>query len=110
MMWAWLHNSTPETVMMYVLARITVKSEAADSARTILTRLAQQSRQEEPGCESYEVFVQADTPHVFQTVERWRDQAAFDGHMRSAHVGAALAAAGPLLAGPPEIKAYDKLT
>jgi quinol monooxygenase YgiN len=95
--------------MVYVLARITVKAEAAGAVRGILSMLATQSRQE-AGCLSYDVYQQAEGPHVFQTVEQWRDKAAADAHMKTAHVGAALTAATPLLAGAPEILAYDKLS
>jgi quinol monooxygenase YgiN len=94
--------------MHYVLARITVKPEAADSARQLLTTLVAQSRKEE-GCVSYELYQQAATPHVFQTVEQWKDEAAAKAHMGTPHVGAAIAAAGPLFAAAPEILAYNKL-
>lgn len=94
--------------MHYVLARITVKADAAATARAILMELVAQSRQE-PGCVTYELYQQAATPHVFQTVEQWEDKAAADAHMTTPHVGAAIAAAGPLFAAPPEILAYTKL-
>ncbi len=94
--------------MHYILARITVKPEAADTARGILTELVAQSRKE-AGCVSYELYQQAATPHVFQTVEQWQDEAAANAHMTTPHIGAAIAAAGPLFAAPPEILAYTKL-
>lgn len=94
--------------MHHVLARITVKPESAQTARGILLDLVAHSRQE-PGCVSYELYQQAGNPHVFQTVEQWRDEAAADQHLRTIHVGAALAAATPLLAAPPEIQACTKL-
>ncbi|UUZ76511.1 antibiotic biosynthesis monooxygenase [Polaromonas sp. P1(28)-13] len=50
--------------MHCVLARITVKPEAADTARQLRTTLVTQSRQE-AGCVSYELYQQAATPHVF---------------------------------------------
>ncbi len=94
--------------MHYVLARITVNADAADTARAILMGLVAQSRQE-PGCVAYELYQQADMPHVFQTVEHWKDQAAADAPMSTAHVVAAIAAVGPLLAAPPEIVSCTKL-
>lgn len=94
--------------MHHVLARITVKPEAAAQAAAILTELVAQSRQE-PGCVSYELYQQTATPHVFQTVERWQDAAAADAHMGTPHVGAAIAAANALFAAPPEILAYQQL-
>ena len=94
--------------MHHVLARITVKPEAAANARGILTELVTQSRHE-AGCLRYELYSQADSPHVFQTVEHWQDKAAADAHMATPHVGAAIAAAAALFAAPPEIVAYSKL-
>lgn len=95
--------------MVHILARISVKPDAADRARDILSSLAAQSRLE-AGCLSYELYQRADAPHLFQTVEQWVDQASADAHMTTPHVGAAIAAAGPLFAAAPEIVAYRKLS
>lgn len=94
--------------MHYVLARLTMKPEAAEAAAKVLAELAAQSRKE-AGCARYEVYRQEHSDHVFQTVEHWRSKADADAHMTTAHVGAAFAVAGPLPAGPPEILAYTKL-
>lgn len=94
--------------MHYILARITVKPEAADAAKAILTDLVAKSRQD-AGCVSYELYQQTEAPHVFQTVEQWKTKADADAHMTTPHVGAAIAAAGPMFAASPEILAYDKL-
>ena len=94
--------------MIYVMARINVTPESAVTAKTILTTLVAASL-EEAGCLAYELFQRPDAPHVFQTVEQWTDQAAVDAHMKTAHVGAAIAAAGPMFTAPPEILAFAKL-
>ncbi|MDB5730194.1 MAG: antibiotic biosynthesis monooxygenase [Variovorax sp.] len=95
--------------MHHVLARITVKPEAAEQARDILVELVAKSRQE-AGCVAYALYQQAEAPHIFQTVEQWRGQADAEAHMRTPHVGAAIAAADPLFAAPPEILAWHRLT
>ncbi|MGJ7497099.1 putative quinol monooxygenase [Variovorax sp. RT4R15] len=94
--------------MHNVLARITVKPEAAGVARDLLIDLAAKSRLES-GCVAYALYQQADAPHVFQTVEQWTEKADADAHMATEHVGAAIAAATPLFAAPPEILAFTKL-
>ncbi|WP_213959707.1 putative quinol monooxygenase [Variovorax sp. dw_954] len=94
--------------MHHILARITFKPEAAAQGLAIMTELAARSR-EEKGCAAYQLFQQAEAPHVFQTVEEWADKAAADAHMATPHVGAAVAAAGPLFGAPPEILAYTRL-
>jgi quinol monooxygenase YgiN len=91
--------------MIHVLARITVQPDAAEQALAILRELAAQSRQES-GCISYQLYQQSRQPQVFQTVEQWRDQASVDAHMSTAHVAAAIVAAGPLFAAPPEIETW----
>ena len=94
--------------MFHVMARITLKPEAAEEGRKIMERLAAATRLE-AGCLSYQLFQRPDAPHVFQTFEQWHDQAAADAHMSTPHVGAAIAAAGPLFATPPEILAFKLL-
>lgn len=94
--------------MHHILARITVKPDAADTVRGLMSELMAKSRHD-AGCESYEVYQRVDAPHVFQTVETWRSAADADAHMTTPHVGAAIAAAGPLFAAPPEIVAWTKL-
>jgi quinol monooxygenase YgiN len=98
----------------YVLARITFKPEAAATARepladlADLAELAARARRKD-GRVRYGVFQQAGAARVFQTVEEWRGAASADAHMESPHVAAAFAAAGPWLAGPPQISSYSRL-
>lgn len=94
--------------MHHILARITVKPESADAAKAILTELVKKSRHD-AGCASYDLYQQTEAPHVFQTVEQWNSKADADAHMTTPHIGAAIAAASPMFAAPPEILAYDKL-
>ena len=94
--------------MIHVMARITVKPEFAAQGRDIMSTLVHATRKE-TGCLAYELFQRPDAPHVFQTVEQWTDQAAADAHMSTAHVGAAIAAAGPMFALPPDILSFTKL-
>lgn len=94
--------------MIHIMARITVKPESADAARAILVTLVNESRKE-AGCHAYELFQRPDAPHVFQTVEQWADKASADAHMTTPHVAAAIAAAGPMFAAPPDILTFSKL-
>ncbi len=94
--------------MHHVLARITVKPEAAAATRDILVELVAQSRKES-GCVSYDLYQQEEAPHIFQTVESWKTKADADAHMTTPHLGAAVAAAGALFAAPPEIVAWTRL-
>jgi quinol monooxygenase YgiN len=95
------HNASPshrqETFMHHVLARITFKPEAAAEGKDLLLNLMSKSRAE-AGCVSYDVYQQAEAPHIFQTVEQWKEKADADAHMATPH-----------FALPPEILAWGKL-
>lgn len=83
---------------LHVVATIPAKPEAVDALRVALRSLVAATREEE-GCLSYDLYESAAAPGTFVTVERWTGQEALDEHMRSPHIGAALAAADGQLAG-----------
>ena len=83
---------------LQVVATIPATPEGSDTLRTALSTLVEQTRHED-GCLSYDLFESAAAPNTFVTVERWRDQAALDEHMRSPHLAEAFAAADGALAG-----------
>ncbi|MBI3724178.1 antibiotic biosynthesis monooxygenase [bacterium] len=60
----------------------------------------------EPGCVSYDLRANVADPSDFVFLEQWTGEAALDAHMKTPHVTACLAAIGPLLAGPPDIRRY----
>jgi quinol monooxygenase YgiN len=94
--------------MVYVFARITARPEAAQRLQQIFAELLAPTRAE-PGCLRYEVYRHVSQPGVFQTVEQWRDSAAVDGHMASAHVARAFEQAGPLLGAAPDIASFERV-
>ena len=77
---------------LQVVATLTAKPEAVNGLRQALIRLVEATRAEE-GSVSYDLFESASTPGVFYTVERWRDQSAFEEHLRTPHLSQAVAAA-----------------
>lgn len=94
--------------MIRIMARITSQPQAAAQLRQVLQDLVGPSRKE-PGCISYELFENDDNPIEFVTMEQWTDQAAADAHMATAHVAAAIAKAGSLLAQPPLIHRFTQI-
>ncbi|KOG21272.1 MULTISPECIES: putative quinol monooxygenase [Streptomyces] len=56
----------------------------------------------EPGCLSYRPYEDPLEPGSWIVVEEWTDRAAFDAHLRSPHLAAAMAAGPELLSGPPQ--------
>lgn len=94
---------------LQVVATIPATPEAAEAIRTALSTLVEQTRQED-GCLSYDLFESAAAPNTFVTVERWRDQAALDEHMRSPHLAEAFTAAAGGLAGDVAIHPLNPVT
>ncbi len=94
--------------MIHVMASIVVKPEHAEAAKTQFLELAGKTRGES-GCVAYELFQRPDKPHVFRTVEEWRTQADVDAHMKTPHVAAAIAVAGPMFAAPLDIVSFTKV-
>jgi quinol monooxygenase YgiN len=87
---------------IHVFANVTAAAGNADKLRDVLTTLAHAS-QDEPGVISYILHEDIKTPGNFYVFEAYKDKAAVDSHMGSAHLAAAFAAAGPLLSGAPSI-------
>ncbi len=86
------------------VAIITAKPGSGDEVEQILSTLATATHDEE-GCQLYSLQRGLEDTDVFVTIERWDSPEALAGHMASAHIAAALGAAGELLAEEPRIVA-----
>lgn len=93
------------TSAILTVVQLHVDRAAVDVVLDLLRELAEASRRER-GCTRFEVLQAAAEPTRFVTVERWDSDLAADLHRRSAHVQAALARLGPLLAAPPRVVRY----
>lgn len=96
------------TETVRVLAKITAQPDKIEALKSVLADLVAPSRAER-GCISYGAYQDSGDPAEFVTVEEWEDDAAVDAHMTTAHVQAAFAKAGALLAKPPDIRRYSKI-
>jgi quinol monooxygenase YgiN len=94
--------------MIHVFACVQARADAAEALRRVFEPLVAASRAES-GCLSYELFRAADDPASFRTAEIWRDAAALETHMASAHVAAAFAQAASLLAAAPVIHRCERV-
>ena len=93
---------------LYVIALAEVQPQHAEEVNSILRRLVEAARRE-AGCLSYELFCDSANPARVNTVEVWRDAAAFEAHMAAPHTTEALGALQGKLAGPPEIRVLSRL-
>lgn len=94
--------------MIKVMATLIAKSDKIEETKAALSSLVQPTNAE-AGCIGYALFQSQDDPTEFVTVEEWKDQAALDSHMQSAHIAAALGAADQILGAAPKITKYTKI-
>ncbi len=95
-----------ETVQ--IVAHIVAREGEGARVQAHLEKLIEPTRAE-PGCRKYELFVNKEKPGDFVVLEEYASDAAFQAHMDSSHVAAAIAEAVPLLAVPPDIRRYRRL-
>jgi quinol monooxygenase YgiN len=95
-----------ETVQ--VVAHIIAREGQESRVLAELEKLVEPTRAE-AGCRKYELFVNKENPADFVFVEEYESDNAFQAHMDSKHVAAAIAEAVPLLAAAPDIRRYRRL-
>jgi len=94
-----------ETV--HIVAHIVARDGEESRVQAQLEKLIEPTRAE-PGCIKYELFVNREKPGDFVFMEEYASDAAFQAHMDSKHVAAAIAEAVPLLGAPPDIRRYRR--
>jgi quinol monooxygenase YgiN len=91
-----------------VVLRIVARADTADTVKSVLFELADQSRKED-GCNAYKVFQSQADPLEFLCYESWASDAALEKHMTTAHVARAFEKGLPLLAEPPDRRVYTTI-
>jgi quinol monooxygenase YgiN len=82
--------------MLLLTAYIEVAPTECDAIAAGLAKVIPATRAEE-GCEEYGVYEDTQQPGRYVFVERWRDKAALDRHIATAHMAAWMQVAGPRL-------------
>jgi quinol monooxygenase YgiN len=98
-------NHQPVTVVAYVKA----KAEKAAELKRALLDLIQPSRRDS-GCLGYDLHQSPDDPGKFVFYENWSSKELLDAHLGQPHLRAFLSRAEELLAEPPEITLWIKLS
>ena len=88
--------------MIFIVVRHPIRPESAEEFPRLMEVFTAATRAE-AGCISFEWSRSTDDPGVYFLVEAFRDPAAGEAHVSSAHFKAAIARLPELLAGPPEI-------
>jgi quinol monooxygenase YgiN len=94
---------------LHVVARAIARKGAVSQVREQFESLVEPTRAE-PGCLSYELLVHENNPAEFVFVQEYENEAAFEAHLASAHVTAMLEVVMPLLAEPPDIRRYRRVS
>ncbi len=93
---------------VHIVAHVVAQKGEEGRVRALLETLIQPTRAE-PGCLKYELFVNKENPLDFVFLEEYASDNAFQAHMDSKHVTAAIAEGVPLLSAPPDIRRYRRL-
>jgi quinol monooxygenase YgiN len=88
------------------LVRVSIQPEQRDKWFQLIQTNAAQTRAE-PGCESYQVSEDLETPNTFVLVERWAHLQAQYDHFRNPRFGELMGALGNVLAGPPDVSIHE---
>ena len=94
---------------LHVVARAIARAGEESRVREQFEALVEPTRAE-PGCLRYELFVHEENPAEFLFVQEYEDEAAFEAHLASKHITAMLEVVLPLLAKPPDIRQYRRLS
>jgi quinol monooxygenase YgiN len=82
--------------MLVLTAFIEVAPRDREAIQAALDKVIAATRAEQ-GCEDYGCYEDVQRPGRYVFVERWRDKAALDRHLRTPHMAAWMEAAGPRL-------------
>ena len=91
-----------------VVLRAVARADTADTVKSVLFELADQSRKED-GCNAYKVFQSQTDPLEFLCYESWASDAALEKHMTTPHVARSFEKGLPLLAEPPDRRVYTTI-
>ena len=98
--------------VLTVVARIRAAKGKGEALAALLAEQAAAVRKAEPGCLVYRVHRSTKDPDLFLFYEAYVDEAAFDAHRQSAHLGAfrQRREREGLVAGPPEVEVFRSIT
>jgi quinol monooxygenase YgiN len=89
--------------MLHVIATLPIKPERAADFEAMFSELARKVRENEKGCERYELCRSTVSPGTFVVVERYADAAALGEHSKTPYFLEFMAKVGELVAGAPQI-------
>ncbi len=95
--------------MLIVTGVTRTDPEDAPAARAAMARVGEATRAED-GCHTYAFYEDVGAPGTFRVYEEWRDRAALDAHLATAHIAAFREAMGALTILSRDIKTLSGCT
>jgi quinol monooxygenase YgiN len=96
----------PESV--HIVAHLVARDGEEARVQAEFEKLIEPTRAE-PGCLHYQLLVNKEKPGDFVFLQEYVSDAAFQSHLDSEHVAAAIRDAVPLLSVPPDIRRYRRI-
>ena len=94
--------------LVKVVARVKSLPEHVAAVRSALGELIDPTRRE-AGCLQYELWQNKSDPTDFTFIEEWESDATLDAHAASQHLKTTAAKLKGLVAGPTDVRRYDRL-
>ena len=92
--------------MIVMHAELPVDPDSHEEAVSLVTELAERSRQE-PGVIEYRAATDIEDGTTIRVLERYEDEDALEDHMASDHFGAFQSSVTGVLAGAPSLRRFD---
>jgi quinol monooxygenase YgiN len=92
--------------MIVVVGRVRTDMEKREDLVRVARAVAEASRAE-PGCISYRVYEDIDTPNDFVFVEEWESDTALQRHFATSHVTDFMSAIQATIVAPPDVKFHS---
>jgi (4S)-4-hydroxy-5-phosphonooxypentane-2,3-dione isomerase len=93
--------------MLVIVAEMEVQEGKSSDFFDLISRHAQTSLAQEPGCKRFDICQAEENPSKFLFYEHYVNAAAFDDHAKTDRFAALFAKIGPMLAGPPSIRRFN---
>jgi len=95
--------------MIKIVAKNYVKLDKVNDFIKLVTKLVQETNQNDKGCIHYELFQDIKDPQILTIIEEWESKESLDQHMIAKHFKEIVPMLGAFTEKPGETNLYQKL-